>query len=240
MVPVVLALGCLAGLLWLALRRANPGEAAGRQFGAGLAALTAGLVGARLGFVAVHLPYFLDHPVEIVWVWEGGLSAAGGALGAVCGLSLYAAARRQGLRPLADAVTVPALGVALAAWVGCTLEGCVYGMNVVAGPLATLSPDVFGMVAPRWPTAAVGMVTSGALLAGFLQTERRSWPPGLRAALALAGVAATSLALSFTRADPALLLGGVRVEAAGMAVVLALASLAAAIAGFATRGEVRQ
>ena len=46
-----------------------------------------GLVGARLWFVLSELEYYLDNPISILKVWEGGLAIQGGViLGAACGI----------------------------------------------------------------------------------------------------------------------------------------------------------
>ncbi len=42
-----------------------------------------GICGARLYFVLLNLPYFLNHLAEIFAVWRGGLSIHGGIIGAV-------------------------------------------------------------------------------------------------------------------------------------------------------------
>ena len=223
MYPVVLALGCLAGLVWLAMRRAPSTEADGSAFEAALLAIGLGLLGARLGHAAVHLPASLARPFEVLWVWEGGLSGPGAMIGAAAGVGAYAALRRRGFRPVADALVVPGLIAAVAAWAGCTLEGCVYGVNVVAGPLTPSIPDVFGVFAPRWPTAPVGLLASGLLLSAAILVEERPSVPGRRAALGLGGVGLISFGLSFSRADPALLVAGIRVDAVAAALVVLLA-----------------
>ena len=228
--PVVLALGCLAGLSWLALRRGVSGPDSANPFTAGLLALAAGLVGARLVFTGLHGPYFLSHPLEVAWIWRGGLSWVGGALGALAAVALFAAFRRARLAPLADALALPALAVALAAWTGCLLEACVYGIPVAAGPWAPPAADLFGVIVPRWPTAAVGMIASGALLSVFLVLDGRASAPGRRAIAALAGLAAIGLALSLTRADPALMVGAIRVDTLGAALMLLLALVLALLA----------
>ena len=162
--PVVLALGCLAGLGWLALRRDVSAQSQSHVFAAAILALALGLAGARLAFAALHAPYFLERPLEVIWVWRGGLSWVGGAVGALAAIGVYATARRLRLAALADALVIPALAVALAAWTGCLLETCVYGIPLSPGPFAQPTADLFGVVQPRWPTAAVGMIASGLLL----------------------------------------------------------------------------
>jgi len=221
--PVVFSLGCLAGLGWLAVRRAGSAEGNSAVLMAALLALALGLAGARLGFTALHLPYYLSNPQEILWVWEGGMSWVGGALGAVAAIAIFAWVRRERFTELADALALPALAVALASWVGCFLDACVYGFRASAGPLYPASPDLFGVVAPRWPTAAVGMIATGLLLSAMVLLEARRIPPGLGAGIALGGMALIAFVLSFTRGDAVLLIGAARLDTVAAVGVLLLA-----------------
>lgn len=70
--------------------------------------IVAGVVlGGRLGFVLFYEPaYYLAHPVEIIRVWQGGMSFHGGFLGVLLAGWLYA--RRHAIAPLrlADALAV--------------------------------------------------------------------------------------------------------------------------------------
>src|SRR3989304_6192561 len=140
--PVVLALGCLAGLGWLALRRGVSAQVEAHSFPAALLALGVG----------------------VGW-------------GALVAVGLYAGLRRLRLAPLADALALPALLVALSAWTGCLMEACVYGRPVPAALFAPPSADLFGVTVPRWPTAAVGTVARGLLVCGFLWVEGRAAAP---------------------------------------------------------------
>ncbi len=48
------------------------------------------LIGARLGHVFFYEPhYFLAHPMEILYVWHGGLASHGAAVGILLGLYIY-------------------------------------------------------------------------------------------------------------------------------------------------------
>lgn len=72
--------------------------------------IVAGVVlGGRLGFVLFYEPaFYLSHPLQIVKVWQGGMSFHGGFLGVVIAALIYA--RRGGMDPLrlADALAVAA------------------------------------------------------------------------------------------------------------------------------------
>ncbi|WP_321333101.1 prolipoprotein diacylglyceryl transferase [Breoghania sp.] len=61
------------------------------------------VLGGRLGYVLVYnLPYFMDHPVEILHVWQGGMSFHGGFLGTVVAMILFARLRGIPLLTLFD------------------------------------------------------------------------------------------------------------------------------------------
>ena len=67
------------------------------------------ILGGRLGYVIFYQPgYFLDHPGEILRVWEGGMSFHGGFIGVIVSLILYARARGMPLLQAGDAVALAA------------------------------------------------------------------------------------------------------------------------------------
>ena len=54
------------------------------------------VLGGRFGYVFFYKPgYYLDHPIEILYVWQGGMSFHGGLLGIIAAMVLFA--RRRGL-----------------------------------------------------------------------------------------------------------------------------------------------
>jgi phosphatidylglycerol:prolipoprotein diacylglycerol transferase len=71
---------------------------------------TAGVIlGGRLGYVLFYNPkYYLGHPVEIFYVWQGGMSFHGGLLGVIAAMALFARHRRIGFFAIADAVACAA------------------------------------------------------------------------------------------------------------------------------------
>ena len=74
-----------------------------------------GLIGARIYHVVTSPSQYLDHPIDALYVWRGGLGIPGGLLGGV--LAGWIVCRRRGIAPgaLADSI---APGVALAQAVG--------------------------------------------------------------------------------------------------------------------------
>jgi phosphatidylglycerol:prolipoprotein diacylglycerol transferase len=74
-----------------------------------------GLVGARLYDVCLQLPYYLQHPWQILAVWQGGLAIHGGIIAGILVL-IYFAYRHQLNFWRLSSVLVP--GVALAQTIG--------------------------------------------------------------------------------------------------------------------------
>lgn len=103
------SLAYIAGILlgWrymralLPSRRGMPDEGALDDF---VVWLTLGIVlGGRLGYVFFYKPgYYLANPVEILFVWQGGMAFHGGLLGVAGALVLFARRRGYNLLVLSD------------------------------------------------------------------------------------------------------------------------------------------
>ena len=78
------ALGFIVGVQvasWLSKRYgSDPEHDAQRIPDLSWAALIGVIAGARLAYVLVNLPYYLEHPVEIFQIWQGGLVMYGGMI----------------------------------------------------------------------------------------------------------------------------------------------------------------
>ena len=114
-------------------------------------ALMAGVIGARLGYVAAHWSYFDLHRGKVLKIWLGGLSWHGALFGSLIGLALYCRLRRISLVRILDELALVAPLVGFFAWLGCRQAGCAYGREVF-GPnlLAAELPDVFGIYTLRY------------------------------------------------------------------------------------------
>lgn len=76
-----------------------------------------GFLGARLYFVVWEWRYFVSHPLQIVAIWQGGLSIFGAILGGFASLVLYARVARKDFWNLADLVAVVTpIGQAVGRW----------------------------------------------------------------------------------------------------------------------------
>jgi len=92
-----------------------------------LAILIGAVVGSRLMAVALNWGDFAGHPIDIVKVWQGGLSFHGGLLGGVAGCWLYMSRSEVAFLRIADFLS-PSIAIGYAVTrVGCFLNGCCHG-----------------------------------------------------------------------------------------------------------------
>ena len=227
-------LGLVIGLAWLYL--GAPKAKAGRWLDAGLAAALGGLAGARLFYCFANGGYYIEHPEEVFLIWQGGLDWAGAVLGGVLGAGLYCSRVREPLPPIVDLLAWPVVILSLLGWGGCLAAGCAYGAELPAGGpwsgLGVNAPDLYGVVALRWPVPALGLAWS-LVAAGLLWLAGRwTWGQGARGLFALVLAAVGALALSFLRGDPDPFMGGLRLDTLLSGLVLGLA-----LAGWAWRAR---
>lgn len=121
------------------------------------------IVGARLGHCFFYEPkYYLENPIEIIKVWEGGLASHGGTLGVLIGLWLYA--WRHPSEPfwwLADRLTIPTALTAALIRIGNLFNSEIYG-KVTNLPWGFIFVRA-GEVEPRHPTQIYEALAYGSL-----------------------------------------------------------------------------
>ncbi|SIO52947.1 Prolipoprotein diacylglyceryl transferase [Rhodovulum sp. ES.010] len=110
------------------------------------------ILGGRLGFVFFYKPlYYLQHPLEIPMLWQGGMAFHGGLLGVILALVLFT--RRHGIALLsaADALAIatpPGLFFGrIANFINAELWGRPSDL-----PWAVVFPGEFAQYCPGWET----------------------------------------------------------------------------------------
>ena len=162
------------------------------------------IVGGRLGQVLFYEPaYFLEHPLEIVAVWKGGMSFHGGFLGVLVAMWLYGRKHGKGFWQVTDFIA-PLVPTGLAAGrIGNFINGELWGRPVGAElPWAMVFPWVDA--APRHPSQLYQAAGEGLLLFVLLWLYAAS-PRPLRAVSAafLAGYGSLRFIAEFFRTpDP--------------------------------------
>ncbi|AOV16448.1 prolipoprotein diacylglyceryl transferase [Acidihalobacter aeolianus] len=195
--------------LLLAMARAGkPGFALSRR--QAVEALIHGELGAylggRIGYILFYnLPLYLAHPLQILAVWQGGMSFHGGLIGVI--LSLAWMARREKLSLVATTDFVaPLIPLGLAAGrIGNFINGNLFG-RVCHGDFAWCAYFPNGGDVLRYPSQLFEGLGEGPLLFALLWWfSRRPRPTGAVSALFLIGYGIIRFALEFIRQpDPQL------------------------------------
>lgn len=156
------------------------------------------LVGARLGYVLFYnLSHYLHHPLEIVAVWQGGMSFHGGLIGSVLAGFLFCKKYKADFWVLADLVSVTApIGLAFGR-LGNFINAELYG-RVTEAPWGMVFPS--GGPLPRHPSQLYEVFLEGILLFAILWSARnRGLVPGSLTALFLVLYGAFRFAVEFFR-----------------------------------------
>jgi phosphatidylglycerol---prolipoprotein diacylglyceryl transferase len=144
------------------------------------------ILGGRLGYVLFYKPlYYLEHPLEIFQVWQGGMSFHGGFLGVLIALWFYARRRRKRWLDVMDFVA-PLVPLGLAAGrLGNFINGELVG-RATSGPWAMVFPQVDDV--PRHPSQLYELGLEGLLLFVILWSfASRRRPMGAVSGLFLLG-----------------------------------------------------
>lgn len=109
--------GILTGLLVVTHLAKKYNITSEEVYGLAFYVIISAIVGARIYSVFLDLPYYLQNPVQIAAVWQGGLAIHGGIIGGVLAALVYTYKKRQSFWLWAD-LTVPglALGQSIGRW----------------------------------------------------------------------------------------------------------------------------
>lgn len=115
---IVLAVAFVVGL-FVALKIAkhiyNDKKVCDEIFDSALWALLGGILGARLYYVLLSLPYYISNPNEIFFIQQGGLSIHGAIIGGLIGGGIFCKIKKADFLKYAD---IYALGLPIAQAIG--------------------------------------------------------------------------------------------------------------------------
>ncbi|MHC4494734.1 MAG: prolipoprotein diacylglyceryl transferase [Planctomycetota bacterium] len=94
---------------------------------AALYSLIGGVVGARLFFVIHYFDNFRTRPLEVLYIWEGGLELLGGVVLAVAVILFYLIYHKLPIRRYLDILAIGLMLALVFGRIGCFLNGCCYG-----------------------------------------------------------------------------------------------------------------
>ena len=124
------------------------------------------ILGGRLGYVLIYnLPYYIQHPAEIMATWQGGMSFHGALIGVIIGGALFCKKNGLNFWQTADiyVVTVP-IGLGLGR-LGNFINGELFG-RVSTVPWAMVFPG--GGPLPRHPSQLYEFFLEGIILLAIL------------------------------------------------------------------------
>jgi phosphatidylglycerol:prolipoprotein diacylglycerol transferase len=210
------ALAVAAGL-WLAGRLAEQrGFSRDVVFGIGGWGVVGGLIGARLFHVADHLQFYLENPLLIPAIWEGGIAVYGAFIGGLVGGGLAARRARLNPWPLLD-IAAPCMLVGQAIGrLGCLSNGDAWGANATGCAVClairyTNQNDLLPADLKGVPTYAYPLYEIAAevllLAVLWLFRDRLRARPGLTFLVMAAGYAVIRFGLSYYRQETIVALG---------------------------------
>lgn len=189
-------------LLWLGKWRINRGDWSGWQASDMDDILFYGalgvIIGGRLGYALFYQPaYYFSHPLEILYLWQGGMSFHGGFLGVLAAMWLFA--RKTGKRWLniMDCVA-PLVPLGLGAGrMGNFINGELWG-RATNLPWGMVFPQIDNVA--RHPSQLYEFVLEGIVLFLLLWIySSKPRPVGAVSALFLIGYGSFRFLVEFTR-----------------------------------------
>ena len=156
------------------------------------------ILGGRLGYVLFYKPlYYFAHPLEVLALWQGGMSFHGGFLGVLIALALFARRRHKRWLEVTDFVA-PLMPLGLAAGrLGNFINGELWGRPATV-PWAMVFPQVDAV--PRHPSQLYELGLEGIALFVLLWLyARRRRPVGAVSGLFLIGYGSFRFLVEYAR-----------------------------------------
>jgi len=159
------------------------------------------ILGGRLGYILFYdLATYLENPLLVFKVWQGGMSFHGGLLGVTLAMVLFARKTKQNLFQVADFVA-PLIPIGLLTGrIGNFINGELWG-KVTDSPLGMAVYDpMLQTVVHKYPTQLLEAFLEGIVLFIILLIyARKPRPPGSVAALFLVGYGSFRFIVEFWR-----------------------------------------
>ncbi|HLS42566.1 MAG TPA: prolipoprotein diacylglyceryl transferase [Paenalcaligenes sp.] len=158
------------------------------------------VVGGRLGYTLFYkTEYYLAHPIEILYIWEGGMAFHGGLLGVLVAIALYARKINTQFFALSDFLA-PLIPLGLAAGrLGNFINGELWGRATTV-PWGMIFPQAQDGGVVRHPSQLYQMALEGIALFVLLWLfSSKPRPTGQVSGLFLMGYGVFRFAVEFTR-----------------------------------------
>lgn len=127
------------------------------------------IIGGRLGYALFYKPeHYLQHPLEVLMVWKGGMSFHGGLVGVIAAMALYARLKHRPFLQVTDLIA-PCVPTGLASGrIGNFINGELWGRAADSSlPWAMAFPQSGSLIA-RHPSQLYQFALEGLLLFALL------------------------------------------------------------------------
>ncbi|KAB1441112.1 prolipoprotein diacylglyceryl transferase [Pseudodesulfovibrio senegalensis] len=199
---VFVAAAFLAGMGWTMHEAGLRGLDKTRVPALGLSIIAGGILGARLLYICIDPQRFINDPLEIPAIWNGGLVFSGGLAGGV--LAGWLTLRKQPHKmQWADAM---APGLALGQCIGrigCLMAGCCYGsMCTLPWAITFTNPQSLApLYRPLHPTQLYHSLSGLLTFLILIMVRKRLKRPGDATGLFLVLFSVQRFVIEFFRAD---------------------------------------
>lgn len=156
------------------------------------------VLGGRLGYIVFYkAAYYLQHPLEIFAVWQGGMSFHGGFLGVLVAMALFARKSGKPWLAVTDFIA-PLVPLGLGAGrIGNFINAELWG-RVTEAPWAVIFPNAGSL--PRHPSQLYEFALEGLVLFALLWIySRKPKPLGAVSALFLIGYGTFRFLVEYSR-----------------------------------------
>ena len=191
---ILVSLGFLAGMFVAYFELQKKNLEANRVYDLAFWIILSAMIGGRLLYVSEYLNFYLASPLDILKIWQGGMSVYGGFIGAVLATVIYLRWHKLNFWQYADAVV---FGLPLGLFIG--RLGC-FLIHDHPGLRTNL---FFGVAYPDGGRFDLGLLLSInglVLFLFFLILHRREWFSGFYVAVFCIWYGAARFFLDFLRA----------------------------------------
>ena len=121
------ALGVAAAITVTILSAKKEGFTTDQVMDMGFIMILSAIIGARLLYVLIKLPYYIKNPLEIFELWHGGLVFSGGVIAVIISMAFYLKRHNISFWKTGD-LWAPGVAIGQAIGrIGCFMAGCCYG-----------------------------------------------------------------------------------------------------------------
>jgi phosphatidylglycerol:prolipoprotein diacylglycerol transferase len=206
---------------------------------AALVGIPSGVIFSRLLHVIDLWDYYSQHPALIFTRFGEGLTIYGAVLGAALGIWIYSKIRKISFGYLADMIAPGIILAQAIGRVGCTLNGCCYGVGTDAFcAVIYTSPDTNAPIGiPVYPTQIFEIIYNLIIFGVLLLLRKRLRPDGSLFLAYLTFYAAWRLGIDFIREGKPLLFGLHEAQLISIVVLIISITLMALKTRWVKKGE---